>query len=175
VLERRPDGGGCDRCDSGYPQRGDWRPLLSEPSHRPPGPSKPATPQPVVLCLPEVPEGAVALIDRDGDRWVPSKSTVPAEQGWFMARLGMYLSLPSLLGSNGPLTVEFAPPREPRTWEARPLVDDAPDDLRAVSTGERGEVYRRDPGNPDRWVNSHGAAERWELLREVDLTEVIDS
>jgi hypothetical protein len=67
-----------------------------------------------------------------------------------------------------------APPREPRTWAARPLVDDPPEDLRAVKTGEHGEVYRRDPNNPDRWISARGVAERWELLREVDLIEVFE-
>lgn len=66
------------------------------------------------------------------------------------------------------------PPREPRTWAARPFVDDAPADLHAVSTGPAGEIYRRDPNNPDRWISPRGVVERWELLREVNLTEVIE-
>jgi hypothetical protein len=76
---------------------------------------------------------------------------------------------------NKELTVVSAPPREPRTWSRRPLVEDPPDDLRTVRAGGgTGEVYRRDPDNPDRWISGRGVAERWELLREVDLTEVLD-
>lgn len=68
-LDEPPYGGGCDKCDSGYPQTGDWRPLLVEASHRPPGPVKV---RPVVLRLPEVTSEILdgQLVGRAGDRYV---------------------------------------------------------------------------------------------------------
>lgn len=136
---------------------------------------KAARPDPLVLSLPEVPEGAVAL--RGGARWLPSAS-VPGfwemEGGSTPHALGAVLDAEDD-GTNKGVTIEMTPPREPRTWGARLLVEGPPDDLCAVRAGSgTGEIYRRDPDNPDRWVSERGVAERWELLREVDLVEVLD-
>ncbi|WP_433078955.1 hypothetical protein ACQP1P_38800 [Dactylosporangium sp. CA-052675] len=132
-LDEPPFGDGCDRCDSGYPQPGDWRPLLAEPSLRPPGPAKAQQDGPVVLTLPEVPEGAVALTG--GTRWVRSPYLPDA---WVLDGGSVPHMLGAVLDREGSVTVEMAPPREPRTW---PKLDEAPGGEPQLR-GASGTVYR---------------------------------
>lgn len=172
VLERRPDGGGCDRCDSGYPQRGDWRPLLAEASHRPPGPSKPtAEPGPLVLTLPEVPAEAVALVGVESlRRWTPSTSEVPSETGKWFSPSGGYCTWVRVLEIEGSVTVELAPPREPRTW---PKLDPVPADVLRVR-GASGSIWKR-RATEGAWHNEdYSKVRSWGALALEDgpLTEV---
>jgi hypothetical protein len=133
-----------------------------------------ARPDPLVLSLPEVPEGTVAVTFPDNDDFPARAERLPGGL-WRIEDTVYTLADLFVLAMNKELTVVSAPPREPRTWSRRPLVEDPPDDLRTVRAGGgTGEVYRRDPDNPDRWISGRGVAERWELLREVDLTEVLD-
>jgi hypothetical protein len=171
VLEKTYDhaGGGCDECDSGYPQRGDWRPLLSEPSHRPPGPARPRAAESgsVVLSLPQVPDGAVALVGGESGR----RYKLFGEH-WTGDGPGTdYLyTLSGLLEREGTVTVEFAPPREPRTW---PKLDAAPDDLEAVEAGDAG-VLRRHPEHRDGWVDKDNVLYYWREVRELgEVREVL--
>lgn len=82
---------------------------------------------PLVLRLPEVPEGAVALTFRQ-DPAKPIRFTLTeGPLAWRMvddAGEVHYWALIDLLAHYGPVEVEMAPPREPRTW---PKLDDAPD------------------------------------------------
>jgi hypothetical protein len=52
----------------------------------------------------------------------------------------------------------------------------APDDLRAVKTGERGEVYRLVTygQHEGQWRSERGVYAEWGSLREVDLIEVTE-
>jgi hypothetical protein len=108
-LDEPPHGGGCDRCDSGYPQPGDWRPLLAEPSLRPPGPAKPQQDGPVVLTLPE---GAVALIGVDSGLRYARRSEFVWEADEADSSL---MGLQQILHRERSVTVEMAPPPAPRT------------------------------------------------------------
>lgn len=100
--------------------------------------NEPAEPGPVVLSLPQVPDGAVALIGGNGHRWLPKDGM------WWNGAGGANWRLVDLLASHGPLTVEFAPPREPRTWPK--LTDQSDDDLPDVVDVEgRGRWRRHTP------------------------------
>jgi hypothetical protein len=142
---------------------------------------KPAESGPLVLTLPEVPEGAVALITRnqDGDevRFVPA----PAHPGsWVMASgspTGDWLLVEILRGFDGSVTVELAPPR---TW---PKLDELTEDIKTVR-GASGRTYHQshfaqsipifcehtDDGRPT------GPAIPFHALQTFDgpLTEVLD-
>lgn len=134
-LDRPPYGGGCDECDSGYPQLGDWRPLLAEASHRPPGPArrKPAKP----LTLPKIPDGTIALRgNRTGRRYVPSRRH---EDRWVVEDhvVQVLHSLASVLIFEDPDGVEpeSAGPREALVW---PQLRTSPNTVTAVQVnGER--------------------------------------
>lgn len=128
---------------------------------------QPAEPGPLALTLPEVPAGAVALYGlRTGTRYKADPDGVWRVNSWDG-------DLADVLRREHPegVTVEFAPPPEPRTW---PKLDPAPEDVVAFR-GASGVVYRHAsdgywyPESPGRGQHllSH-----W---REVDgpLTEVL--
>lgn len=136
--------------------------------------------QPVVLRLPEVPEGAEALVGRKtGWRWLPY-----SEDGWQNGAgmgdadwaEGTFAEVLAIEHPDG-VTLEFAPPREPRTW---PKLDPTPSEVRTVQIiggPNHAEVWRRDAGmslfrpagEPD------GAALSLAELRELgDVREVIE-
>lgn len=127
-------------------------------------------PGPLVLSLPQVPDGAVALVGGRTGRRYP---------------VGPDLSLAVVLGAEGgSVTVEMTPPREPRTW---PKLDPAPDDIAEVVEVEgqgrfKVAVRRLSPpgGTTYVHVDEHGAtgAVTFTLgrLRELgDVTEVLPS
>jgi hypothetical protein len=77
-----------------------------------------------VLCLPEVPEGAVALVGGEsGTRWTADGQS----RLWWRSEYGVVRRLHDVLGAEGGVTVEFAPPREPRTWPKLEEIADWPE------------------------------------------------
>jgi hypothetical protein len=120
--------GACDECGE----------TATDPRHNLP-PQHAATPQSAVLCLPEVPEGAVALKGNStGDRYVPHATRGSWVAPNYTGALHVVLAREHPEG----VTVEFAPPREPRTW---PKLDDAPSDVGAVEVEGFGEWKRLTP------------------------------
>lgn len=114
-------------CTTGV--NGPWRPLFvgeESATTQPTGP--------LVLTLPEVPEGAVALIgEMSGHRWIPT------EFGrWADEATGQVRGILPLLEREGSVTVEMAPPREPRTW---PKLDDARVQIGTRVRGASGQIY----------------------------------
>lgn len=167
-----PDAG-PDDDPSGCHKPGPWRPLLVATD-------APRQDGPLVLTLPEVPDGTVAAIGlttRDrytmkiDDRYYDRRPTFEID-GWW-GDLGELLSREP----HG-VTVELAPPREPRTW---PKIAATPADLTAVR-GESGTVYRRHAITElDRWAApaDEDGHEDWRSLahwQRLDgpLTEVLD-
>lgn len=126
---------------------------------------KAAQPDPLVLSLPEVPRKDVTLVGAGGARFVP----VGGASWQAKVEGGRSFGLGELIDLAGPLTVEMAPPREPRTW---PKLDGAPDDLKAVK-GASGLVYPRDPSGLDIFGPSRMSLS---TLQRTDgpLTEVFD-
>lgn len=133
------------------------------------------TPGPLVLTLPEVPKGAVALIgNRTGNRYEPDGVNWESE-----AWAGTY---PGLLWHERPdgVTPEFAPPREPRTWpklDPAPQIDDLPDVVAVMR--EDGDAWhwkrRTDAGFQTRYGRPGHAALTLSELRELgDVREVLD-
>lgn len=121
---------------------------------------KPAAPGPVVLTLPVVPDGAVALIGKaTGGRYVPYLLTA----SWVWPGAEQTTPVGEVLDEEGSVTVEFAPPREPRTWpklDAVPKLDGLPDAVDLIepgrsplrftrTTGLRGVHRYIEPGHPD--------------------------
>lgn len=118
---------------------------------------KPADSGPLVLALPVVPDGTVALITADGTRFAAKGP------GWWQSDHRGTMSFARLLAEGAPLTVEMAPPREPRTWpklDGPPEIDDLPavvdlieperSPLRFVrTTGLRGVPRYIEPGHPE--------------------------
>ncbi len=87
---------------------------------------------PVVLSLPQVPDGAVALRgNASGRRWTPTPD------GWMYRHGDVPWSLVTILVDEQPdgVTVEFAPPREPRTWPKLDLVADLPAEIDVAGQG----------------------------------------
>lgn len=138
-------------------------------------------PDPLVLTLPQVPEGAVAL------GGASSGTRYPAHEsgGWRNPDDGgAPWKLSAVLDREGSVTVEMAPPREPRTW---PKLDGAPDEVRKVR-GQSGCFYIRtnDPtirgASVPLWAWSNGSmtdlgnARPFSEWQELDgpLTEVFD-
>jgi hypothetical protein len=128
---------------------------------------------PITLSLPQVPDGAVALVgSQTGWRYVlwgdgtaglwhsndPDGGTEPGSLGALLHAEG------------GEVTVEFAPPREPRTWKQ---LTPAPDDLEAVEVGDVG-ILRRHPEHRDGWVSKDNALYFWrEVLELGEVREVL--
>jgi hypothetical protein len=136
-------------------------------------------PDPLVLSLPTVPEGAILVGGTTGRRYV-------LLDGWWRRADGetdYSCNLFALLSDEGTARVEMAPPREPRTW---PKLDGAPEEMtRRKVRGASGTVYalRYPLGNPVFW---HAISD-FELggttvdmpfagLQQIDgpLTEVFD-
>jgi len=137
---------------------------------------------PLVLSLPEVPEGAVALI---GVRKPHRRYPFHAESGGWRNDDGdgAPWKFSAVLHREHPegVTAEMAPPREPRTW---PVLADAPDDLPTLR-GRSGAAYGRShfaEGVPvyrvldDLTGELEGRAYSFYALQGLDgpLTEVFD-
>lgn len=131
-------------------------------------------PDPSVLSLPQVPDGAVALVG--GRRWVRSER---APEKWKLAdgpHPHALAGLGAVLDTEGPVTVVM---REPRTW---PRLDGAPEDVKAAK-GASGNVWRPSDGvtEPPLWCwedessNRHGF-HPFSLVQQLDgpLTEVFE-
>jgi hypothetical protein len=128
---------------------------------------------PRTLTLPEVPEGAVALVGvKSRRRYTPSGEPTP--NGWIDHAAEMVITLAEVLDNEGSVTVEMAPPREPRTW---PRLDAVPDDLRHVR-GASGTVYARSSGTFafNGYRGGQSVTRSLHALQEEDgpLTEVLD-
>ena len=132
----------------------------------------PAESGPVVLSLPQVPPGTVALVgDSSGARFLPTGTAWAYDQ----SPTGV-IALGGLLDAERSVTVEFAPPCEPRTWPR--LVDEATSDLpdvvdvigdgrwhRLTEPGAE-HLYAR-PGHEDNWRLSLRGLREWGEVREV--------
>lgn len=131
-----------------------------------------ATPQPdpMVLRLPEVPEGTVALTGVESGR----RYVLGVVNSWRDEVTAQVMPLYRVLERERTVRVELAPPREPRTW---PKLDDAPQDLIHVR-GASGTLYTRWTTNGvsewrcDRAVRGTSFGELLEL--DGPLTEVLD-
>jgi hypothetical protein len=103
---------------------------------------------PTILALPQVPDGAVALVGAaTGTRYVPhaiAGNWVGGHEGTFYAG-----AFHGILGREGSVTVESAPPREPRTW---PKLDVEAEDPDVV------DVYSSWPSGAHRWLRHSGSA-----------------
>lgn len=98
-------------------------------------PLPPAESGPLVLTLPVVPDGAVALVGgKSGARW--ERTTY----GWKSG--GYHLTFPAVLDREGSVTVEMAPPREPRVWPKLDVEADLPAEVEVTGEG----IWRRVPG-----------------------------
>jgi hypothetical protein len=132
---------------------------------------EPAESGPVVLSLPQVPPGAVALVDViSGARWRRDEDDRWEKED----REGFTLTLGEILQS-GPVTVEFAPPREPRTW---PKLD-PPDPETITLRGASGTIYKRRGGSESAWYGHRDGRTICRSLgalcgEDGPLTEVVD-
>lgn len=97
-----------------------------------------AAPEPLVLTLPQVPDGAVALEvpdDADGKiRFIPAARD-EYDKAWRQEDTGILYGFGDILTTHVSVTVVM---REPRTW---PRLEDAPEDLKVVR-GATGMIYR---------------------------------
>jgi hypothetical protein len=125
---------------------------------------------PLVLSLPTVPDGAVALIGRSGRRFTRVDRDGPKD--WWNAEEGRR-SLVALLELEGSLTVVCAP----RTW---PKLDGAPGDLMRFKDAS-GKVWRRGDGGIRLWCwkDDSGVLHGFRTFAEIQhddgpLTEVFD-
>jgi hypothetical protein len=100
--------------------------------------AQPAEPGPLRLTLPEVPPGTVALRFFDNDEF-PARAERTPDGLWRIGDTVYTLADLFVLALDKQLTVELAPPREPRTW---PRIDSAPDSVKSF-TGESGLRYVR--------------------------------
>ncbi len=133
---------------------------------------KAAQPDPHTLTLPQVPEGAVALVDRHQRRWTETEKRTTSGQSIWRSESDAVRTYGALLIGSGPLTVEMAPPREPRTWKA----DAAPEGL-TRATDINGIDWFLSTGSIDSWVcPTRGDAGPWAyvLAKYGPLTEVLD-
>jgi hypothetical protein len=107
---------------------------------------QPAESGPLVLTLPVVPDEAVALIgETTGKRF-----TRELTGAWRDVATAQIMPLWRVLEREGSVTVEMAPPREPRTWAPIETEDDDPDVV---------DVYGRDATlPPERWHRMAGSA-----------------
>ncbi len=106
----------------------------------------PAESGPVVLSLPQVPDGAVALVGgTSGKRFARHGDDIWGIDG------GTTWRYRDIMFAEGSVTVEFAPPREPRTWpKLDPGVTDLPTRVTVdgwsgvwVLAARPGGLYRR--------------------------------
>lgn len=141
-----------------------------------------AQPDPLVLSLPEVPEGTEALTGIESGRRYARGTDSSGETVWAAGIIGGTLG-EVLDGEPDGVRVELALPREPRTW---PKLDDAPDGVSKVEVrrpdGTQFVCARRRDGN---WAATIAFADpesaepnetfTWgELLGEGDVTEVTE-
>jgi hypothetical protein len=131
-----------------------------------------AQPDPLVLSLPEVPEGTEALVGESSGARYPWNAEL---QGWLFdqAEIGT-TGLGELLDREGSVRVELAPPREPRTWpkvDAAPVLDDPPETVQV--NGWRWHLVDQSGG---RYYQPGVLIERTiQQLRELgDVTEVTE-
>lgn len=95
---------------------------------------------PLVLTLPQVPDGAVALKgETTGTRYARVRVPGIMSPCWKPDPWSQPMDLGAVLDGEGRVTVEMAPPREPRTW---PKLD-PPDPETLAVRGASGIVYRR--------------------------------
>lgn len=129
---------------------------------------QPADPDPLVLTLPQVPDGAVALVGlRTGTRYEPE------EEVWRIN--SWYGDLPDVLRREHPegARVEMAPPREPRTWPKIDKPDD--DDLPQVIDVEGHGRWRRCSVDGVLFTDGESGTTMGELMTWGDVREVLDN
>lgn len=129
-------------------------------------------PTPLVLRLPEVPEGTVALIgNSSGLRWTPyghggwqNNGNVDTDE-WAEGTFAEVLAIEHPHG----VTPEFAPPREPRTW---PKLENSISDLPDVIEVHLSGTWKRRAGS-----TLFEQGETWRTLAQLrelgDVTEVL--
>ena len=156
----------CPTCGSPQPSMhpavgggGEVTRLCADPFHGP----QSAVPQgPVTLSLPVVPDGAVALVDRHQRRWVPADMKAEADrdsnQMWRSESDG-FRTYGALLIGSGPLGVEFAPPREPRTWEQLDAETNLPDEVDVIDSNGNVTRWTR-PAHEFSWYSAEGMEDR---------------
>lgn len=123
---------------------------------------------PLVLTLPQVPDGAVALVGlRTGTRYEPE------EEVWRIN--SWYGDLPDVLRREHPegARVEMAPPREPRTWPKIDKPDD--DDLPQVIDVEGHGRWRRCSVDGVLFTDGESGTTMGELMTWGDVREVLDN
>jgi hypothetical protein len=136
-----------------------------------------ARPDPLVLSLPTVPPGTVALDGESGARFIPCGAV--SWRGANRLEDDPTYGLGELLDFAGPMSVVM---REPRTW---PKLDKEPDDIsRTIEVEGHGRfviaVRRPYPDNNTTFIHEDDAADgglTWTLgrLRELgDVTEVFE-
>lgn len=138
---------------------------------------------PLRLSLPPVPEGAVALVgERTGKRYPRRERTAfwqDPERGGATTTLAEVLEMED----PGGVTVEMAPPREPRTWKQyainTPLAPaNQPDCVTVQGWGTYGQredgLYANTDGYPD--DVGRESCHTFDSLRALgDVTEVLDA
>lgn len=105
-------------------------------------PATPA-PDPLVLSLPSVPDGATALVASNEDG-IPVRFERRGPDGWARDDDEPAWGLIYILREFGAVSVVM---REPRTW---PAIDDAPEEVKAVR-GVSGRIWRRSEPDPREW------------------------
>jgi len=120
---------------------------------------------PVVLSLPQVPPGTVALVgDSSGARFLPTGTAWAYDQ----SPTGV-IALGGLLDAERSVTVEFAPPRGPRTWEQ---LDGLPTDL-PKHIELNGRRYRRAGDGSYVDEKTGGMWDWWSLRGRGEVREVL--
>ncbi len=118
---------------------------------------QPAESDPLVLTLPQVPDGAVALVGETGSRYVRDPLS---KDRWRLEVAGNVPGLPviEVFRVERSVTVEMAPPREPRTWPklTDQNDDDLPDVVQLLGSPNHAEFWRR--YSPDDVLYSDGTS-----------------
>ena len=126
-------------------------------------------PDPLVLSLPEVPKGTVAVTFPDNDDF-PARAERLPDGLWRIDDTVYTLADLFVLAMNKELTVVSAPPREPRTWPKLDIDGDLP---ARVQVGSLRFLRMTDAGTY-RSESSGGLWNWWSLRGQGDVTEVFD-
>lgn len=129
-----------------------------------------AAPDPLVLRLPEVPEGATLVGIESGRRYTEQDPCADGTRIWSDGPIGGTLG-EVLDGEPDGVRVELAPPREPRTW---PKLDDQSDDDLPDAVTVDGEVWRRVSSGGVLFSDGTSGMTLAELRTTGDVTEVFD-